>query len=201
MHLITAILDTLFPPSVHARLVRETTPETLADEYMPQTVEGVSVLAEYRTERMVALLHEAKFHRNTTAIALLGRLLATHLKKCGLQDANLVPLPLSKERLRERGYNQTVLIARATQAHLPHLSVHGSLLVKNRHTQPQTSLPRRERLTNLAGAFAIGVHTLPFDTPLVVFDDITTTGTTLAEASRTLKSAGFTRVRKLALAH
>lgn len=205
MYLITTILDTLFPLSAHARLVREMTPELLAEEYVPQTIEGAVVLTSYRAERMQALLHEAKFHRNTAAIALLGELLATHFKKHGKKYARggvrLVPLPLSRERLRERGYNQTVLIVRAAEMHVPQISIDESLLVKIRHTQPQTSLPRRERLTNLAGVFAAGAHALPLDTPLIVFDDITTTGATLAEASRTLKSAGFTRVQKLALAH
>ena len=64
-----------------------------------------------------------------------------------------------------------------------------------------TSLSRAERLKNLTGVFAAGEHALPPDTPLILFDDIVTTGSTLDEAARALTRAGFTHITRLALAH
>ena len=206
---IRSILDILFPLSPDAGCVRDTKFETLAALCSPHTVGEITVLCSYRAPRVRAFLHETKFHRNERAIALLGQLLGEYLNESFPQTVHgknnrelcLVPIPLSSKRLRERGYNQTLLIARAARVHAPHAQVHEELLKKIRHTPSQTSLSRAERLSNLDGVFAAGEHALPLDTPLILFDDIVTTGFTLAEAARALRRAGFTRIARLALAH
>ena len=195
-----ALLDVVFPSSARARIVRDTSFAALKVAYAPRAVGDSTALARYREPLVRALIHEAKFRRNERAIALLGQLLAEHLERTDT-SLHLVLVPLSSERLRERGYNQVNEIARAAHAHIPRLHIHDELLKKVRHTPPQMSLARSERLHNLAGAFAIGEHALPYDTPLILFDDIVTTGSTLAEAARTLEAAGFTRITLLALAH
>jgi ComF family protein len=200
-----AILDVIFPPSAHERVVRTATGASIAAEYAPSAFGDVVVLASYRTPLMRALVQQAKFRRDRRAIELLGQLLAKHLGAAFpnkmRHTIHLIPIPLSAERLQERGYNQTVEIARAAQAHVPSLHIHATLLKKMRHTASQTSLSRAERLENLADAFGVGDSTLPLDTPLILFDDIVTTGSTLAEAARTLRSVGFTRISCLVLAH
>lgn len=194
-------LDMLFPPSPDERRVRDATIAAVMAEYSPYIYAETVVLASYRAPLVHALIHEAKFRHNIRAITLLGELVGTHLRSAIHTEINLVPLPLSPQRLKERGYNQTLEIARATQVHNPSIHIHHELLKKVRHTPLQTSLPRKDRLLNLKGAFAVGECTLSRNTPLILFDDVVTTSATLAEASRTLKNAGFIHVEQLALAH
>lgn len=126
----------------------------------------------------------------------------------------LIPIPLSKERLRERGFNQAALIARALVALDPeHLEMKENILEKIKNPPPQVSLKRRrERLINLRGAFAIrdSVNTRstsPADKYclksrlVILVDDVVTTGATVAEARRVLRAAGAAKVFAIAVAH
>jgi ComF family protein len=191
--------DLIFPPSKEALLVRRATREDVLALYEPRILHDATTLTHYRTPLMTALVHEAKFHANKKAINLLGALLSHHSTKVWPNGAHVVPLPLSSTRARERGYNQIEEIAESACAQGASLEIH-HLLMKVRHTAPQSSLSRSERLTNLQGAFAATAD-IPRDTPLVLLDDITTTGATLDEAVRALTRAGFTHIEKLALAH
>ncbi len=205
----TAFFDTLFPPSQHEKIVRDTSFKILKVACTPHTFGEVTALASYHTPLVRAFIHEAKFHRNERAIALFGQLLGEHLHAAFPLEMpraiHLIPIPLSAERLRERGYNQVLAIARSARARVPHLVVHENILQKIHRTPSQTSLSRAERLKNLAGVFAVGGHapdpTLPPDACIILFDDIVTTGSTLSEASRTLREAGFTHIEQLAIAH
>ena len=207
---LNACIDVLFPLSLDARCIRDTPEATFIAQCAPHTFGDVTALTSYRAPLVRAFIHEAKFRHNTRAIAFLGRLLALYIQNTYPPDAYLdthfIVMPLSAERLCERGYNQVLEIARSAGTHLPNLHIHDTLLTKTQHTIPQTSLTRKERLTNLHGVFAINEHllaenVLSKNTHLILFDDITTTGATLAEASRTLRNAGFTHITQLALAH
>lgn len=108
----------------------------------------------------------------------------------------LVPVPLSPERERERGYNPALLLAREVSriAALPVLEA----LVKVRSTRPQMKLDRSERRTNPRGAYAIRDGE---DVPdrIVLVDDVMTTGSTLEECARVLRNKGCVSVRALLL--
>lgn len=104
--------------------------------------------------------------------------------------ARLIPIPLGPARQRRRGYNQSVALARALSHHW-NLPVLTQLLVRTRDTTTQTALTPGARLANVAGAFAVRSGVLPVRAPLVLVDDVFTTGATLAEAARTLEAAGF----------
>ncbi len=103
----------------------------------------------------------------------------------------LIPIPLARQRLRTRGYNQSEVLARAL-ARQWRIPVLPGLLVRTRETPTQTALTPETRLANVAGAFSPrhgrGVS-LPTGT-LVLVDDVFTTGATLAEAARALAQAG-----------
>ena len=126
--------------------------------------------------------------------------------------AQLVPIPLGAKRLRARGYNQSLWLARAL-ARRWRLPVRSELLVRTRDTRTQTALTPAARLANVAGAFAVrngegGIRNVAASsgslhdhsalrTPhsaLVLIDDVFTTGATLAEAARALEQAGFTTI-------
>jgi len=103
--------------------------------------------------------------------------------------ARLVPIPLGARRLRARGYNQSLWLARAL-GHRWRLPVDAELLTRPRDTRTQTALTPAARLANVAGAFAVGVAFDRPQTALVLVDDVFTTGATLAEAARALAAVG-----------
>ncbi|MEO7107762.1 MAG: ComF family protein [Rhodoferax sp.] len=110
----------------------------------------------------------------------------------------LLPMPLSRERLRERGYNQAHALARALDG--PKLA-HGVLL-RVRDTPPQRTLPRSERLRAVQDAFAIDPlesHRVK-NKRVVVIDDVMTSGASLHAAARVLRGAGAIHITALVLA-
>jgi ComF family protein len=116
-----------------------------------------------------------------------------------LEQVQLVlPMPLSAQRLAERGFNQALVLARA----LAPAKTDPGLLLKVRHTPAQTVLDRKDRLGNMKGAFAIdplqaaqlrGRH-------VALVDDVMTSGASLFSAAQALRQAGAARVTALVLA-
>lgn len=106
--------------------------------------------------------------------------------------ARLVPIPLGLARLRRRGYNQSEVLARALgrRWRRPVLT---QLLVRVRNTPTQTALTPAARLANVAGAFRVRNGHDPHP-PIVLVDDVFTTGATIAEAARALGGTGFTSI-------
>lgn len=118
---------------------------------------------------------------------------------CAVAQADVViPIPLSSQRLRARGYNPAAQLARylAFEKYQPYV------LHRVRHTLAQSDLSRAQRLRNVRGAFAVNaVHRAPLQgTKVLLVDDVMTTGATLKEASRCLLQAGAARVDVLCLA-
>lgn len=116
-----------------------------------------------------------------------------------LDEADLVlPMPLSRERLAERGFNQALLLARALAAD----KTQAGLLLRVRHTAAQASLDRQDRLGNVRGAFAVdplsasGVR----GRRVVLVDDVMTSGASLFTAAESLRQAGAARVTALVMA-
>ncbi|MFA5383782.1 MAG: ComF family protein [Eubacteriales bacterium] len=133
----------------------------------------------------------------------LGRLLAGVVKSLiDLGDsemklekgeiAGLVPVPLAKKRLRQRGFNQSELLAGAVSYNLglPVLP----LLNKARETPAQTGLSREQRQSNLAGVFGVSQCKIPVGKSVILIDDVFTTGSTVSDCSRILLSAGLKSV-------
>jgi ComF family protein len=110
----------------------------------------------------------------------------------------LTPVPLHKVRLRERGYNQSELLARAIADCFPNATVDTSL-TRIRPTRTQSRLAGTQRRSNVKGAFAVLGDGLKGKRVLLV-DDVVTTSTTVSECARALKRAGATSVDVLAVA-
>jgi ComF family protein len=109
----------------------------------------------------------------------------------------LVPMPLAPPRLRERGFNQAMEIARAL-ARGTRLTVEPHLVARVRDTPPQTDLPHDARAANVRGAFACTRAVA--GRSLAIVDDVMTTGASLEELARTLKRAGAARVENWVVA-
>jgi len=136
------------------------------------------------------LLLRFKFHGDLAA----GRLLA-NLSAVGLRDAPrpqaLVPVPLHRSRLRERGYDQALELAK-TVSRSTGVPLCASILRRTRGTARQSELDLSARQRNLRGAFALTSTDLP--THVALIDDVMTTGATLRECAQTLLRGGVTRV-------
>ncbi|MEZ5465988.1 MAG: ComF family protein [Lysobacteraceae bacterium] len=147
------------------------------------------------------LLMRLKFNGDLAAGRVLGELfadalLAERVKRGGI-DA-LLPVPLHPRRLGERGYNQSLELARplAKRSGLPIL---GDALRRRNHTAAQTGLDRKARQNNLRGAFEWTGNAAP-PSRIALIDDTMTTGSTVAECARVLKRAGAEHVEVWVLA-
>ena len=137
-----------------------------------------------------------KFSAALAAGRVLGELWAGHALP--LRPDCLVPVPLHRTRLRARGYNQALELARMLARH-HHLALRPGLLRRVRATSAQTELDAKTRRRNVRGAFEARTGTgLPAHVALI--DDVMTTGATLSECARVLKRAGVQRVEAWALA-
>ena len=134
-----------------------------------------------------ALVQALKFRGELALAPFLGKLLRRAILEPPHVDW-VIPVPLSSARLRERGYNQAVEIAR----HVRPEKLELSLCVRERDAVPQMQLPWAERQRNVRGAFRC--TRLLADATVAVVDDVMTTGATLDEMARTLKRAGAARV-------
>ena len=158
-------------------------------------------LFSFREPQIHDLLWGLKFRNDPSVATLFAPHLAEaieHLAKPEPID-RLIPLPLSDTRRKERGYNQSELLALAVQTRLPLLGIDTTLLAR-RHTKPQTNLNRQARLQNVTGAYSIQPDATVPHQHLLLIDDVITTGASLNEAKRVLQEAGARRVTCLAIA-
>ena len=134
----------------------------------------------------------------------LTRPLATLLQstpgvRAALDAADLVlPMPMSEQRLAERGHNPALLLARR----LAPRTTRAGLLLRTRDTPPQRSLPRAARLKNVRGAFQVDPLAAPSlaGRRVVLVDDVMTTGASVREAASVLSAAGAAHIAVLVLA-
>jgi ComF family protein len=138
-----------------------------------------------------------KFGRDLAAGRTLARLWQREPHPLALPQL-IVSVPLHRQRLRQRGYNQALELARSLASSL-RLPVRHDVLQRVRDTSAQTELDARGRRRNVRGAFAVTRGTSLPD-HVAVLDDVMTTGATLAECARVLKRAGVRRVDAWALA-
>lgn len=118
----------------------------------------------------------------------LARLMIDRLPPLEAIDL-IIPVPLHAERLREREFNQSLLLADKIGRHL-NLPVSGTALTRIAPTPPQTTLSRRERLNNLRGAFTVPRPPSIAGKCILLVDDVLTTGTTVNVCAKTLRKAG-----------
>jgi ComF family protein len=153
----------------------------------------------YPWDRLVAQL---KFRNALDLGGVLAALLREAVERSDAPRAELVlPVPLSRERLRERGFNQAWELARRTARAL-RIDASASALLRVKDTPHQLSLPREQRAGNVRGAFAIDARQarLLQGRRVAVVDDVMTTGTTFAEVARVLQRAGAREVHAWAVA-
>ena len=144
-------------------------------------------------------IHELKYRNLRALAAPLAKLLNDYLSTNPVPGEVLVPVPLHRKRLRERGYNQSSLLAQEL-GKLAKLPVVSNCLTRQRHALPQVrTSTMEERWRNVADAFACGDHRLRGRQVLLI-DDVATSGATLDACAAALKAVGTTLVWGLVLA-
>jgi ComF family protein len=148
-----------------------------------------------------AVIHELKFRgRRRVAERLAERIAASPgCARVLTSEAVLVPVPLHPRRRRERGFNQSELLAKAL-ARRHHLAVAPDAVVRRKETAPQTGLSAAARRSNVAGAFAVRRRSRVAGRVVVLVDDVVTTGATARACARVLRDAGAVEVRLLTAA-
>jgi ComF family protein len=146
------------------------------------------------------LIHLLKYDRVRTAASVLGRMQAEAIGSLQLHFGNgplvLVPVPLHAKKLRQRGFNQSELIARAALKLLSGsgFELKAQVLERCRETQSQIGLSRHQRRENMRGAFKVANAGDIAGREVLVVDDVMTTGTTVSECARVLRRAGASKV-------
>ena len=206
--------DFLFPPRVDEAALSGVSDDaflaSLAPRLVPETRPATVALFSFGNPVVRAAIHEAKYHGSTRAFTLLALALTDYLRDCddvGRRTSYIciVPVPLSRERQKERGFNQVEEVARRAARELD-IAVHATLLERTRDTVSQVSLPRGQREENMRGAFIVSPkldkqgRINPSHTYILI-DDVITTGATLQAALDALRSGGALHVIPLALAH
>jgi len=151
-------------------------------------------------EASAKLVHAFKYGGRTTARATFLALARQATPLADLDPAELiVPVPLHRARLQERGFNQALVLARFLFP-AEGKRIVPDLLIRTRSTHPQVSLSGRERRQNLGGAFAVRRPEQVAGRRLLLVDDVLTTGTTLNECAKVLLAHGAAEVQALTLA-
>ena len=147
------------------------------------------------------LIHQFKYSGKTMLRRPLALLAADQLNQF-VSDSGpniVIPVPLHKKRLRQRGFNQAILLGEifAKRWELPLLR---NTLRRVRWTEPQVNLSAAERLENVKGAFAVSSSSDLSGKKILLVDDVYTTGSTVKECAKILKHAGAEAVIACAVA-
>ncbi len=205
---IAALIDFVFPPRADELVVRRADEAQVRACITPVLIESVrpatTALSSFSDDLVRACIREAKYHASRKAKRLLGAMLTEYLLELGAdtyEEVVIVPIPLSRKRRAERGFNQCEAIVEEALRMGPELPllIESALLTRVRDTEHQTRLSRRERLLNVKDAFT-ATRDLDAQTTYVLFDDVVTTGATMQAAARALRARGARHILPIALA-
>ncbi|MDP2598648.1 MAG: double zinc ribbon domain-containing protein [Candidatus Liptonbacteria bacterium] len=157
---------------------------------------------QYDSATVKNLIHALKFRCIKRAAEPLAALLIEYAAGLALQLENhsVIPIPLSRARLRRRGFNQAELIARAFAGYFS-LPLETESLVRIKNTKPQSETKRLiERRGNISGCFMARDPNALRGKNIILIDDVTTSGATLFEAASVLKAAGARKILALTVA-
>ncbi len=154
-------------------------------------------------DRCVALFHygppidhfvrRLKFHRELSIATVLGEWLAERLQDTAPLPDVILPIPLHATRLRERGYNQALEIAKPVAQQLG-APINRHALLRLHATAAQSDLPLEDRRRNVRGAFAVRAGNDLAGLHVALVDDVMTSGSTVQAAARCLRQAGASEI-------
>ncbi len=215
-HMYKGLLDIFFPKQEHIRHLEHMPAAEFIDRASrplenPIGTIHIYSLFNYKDTLVQQALWELKYRGNRHIARLFASIIYDELLEKlsdmilfdDFRNPVIIPLPLSHERLRERGWNQSEMIARELKNidKSKNFTVRTDILKKIRHTPAQTKLSKEKRLKNLKGCFNVSRPEAIKQKNIILLDDVTTTGSTLEEAARTLLKAGAKKVIGITVAH
>ncbi len=161
----------------------------------PKSAFLLAAASSYGDETVQKLVRHLKYRFCPSAAAPLSRLLIRHLEAAGnpFKDAVVVPLPLAPRRKKERGFNQSELLAAPVAVRF-NIPLAGDALERTRNTQAQADLKWERRKINVTGCFAVKNGAAVAGKNVLLVDDVYTSGATAGEAVKALKSAGAKKI-------
>lgn len=156
---------------------------------------------EYK-EIIRKLLINYKFNDESNLAYSFAKIISKDKNLCRFLEKYdiIIPVPLSKKRYLERGYNQSELVLRKLKKYLPNLMIEKNSLVKIKNIKPQSTLNRNERIKNVKNVYNLQNVEKIYNKNLLIFDDICTTGSTANECIKMLKpiakNIGFMAIAK-----
>ncbi len=156
----------------------------------------------YDDSTLKLLIHHLKFRGVRRAAEPLADLIAQYLRSTEVDFSEfiLIPLPLSRRRKNQRGFNQAEEIARHLVEKIS-LPMRCDILARTKNTKPQTeTVNAAERQQNILNCFSVIKPDGVYRKDIILLDDVTTSGATLGEAARMLKAAGARRIIGLTVA-
>lgn len=210
MHILSSILDAILPRKERIVRIDRYALEDISVSPVEHEACGtqITTLMQYRDRAVEDLIRALKYDHSGHAAKIFAAILAEYLRE---ETANirafstkpviLVPVPLHAARFRERGFNQIEKVLDSLPQEFKDGTVsriESQVLVRTRATVQQTRLSRIDRLKNVAGAFALSDHATIKNAYIILVDDVTTTGATLAEAAKPFEKAFLSL---LSLAH
>lgn len=162
----------------------------------------LAAAANYDSETVKTLIWRLKFEKKPVAAGVLAEILFRHLSSFRIPFSSflLIPIPLHPSRERQRGFNESELIAKnlASRLGLPLIT---RALIRLKNTPPQTETKDFEtRENNMKASFAVPYPDLIKNKNIILIDDVFTSGSTMGEAVKTLKENGVKRVIALVVA-
>ena len=152
---------------------------------------GVRIAANYQDLVLKKALWLLKYRGAKQLAKPLAELIKERVwKKMETKDWLVIPIPLSKNKMRRRGYNQAELIAKELSD-----NICADVLLKKFHTKSQVEVKdKEERLANIIGSFEAKNSETITGKKIILIDDVLTTGATMREAKKVLKQAGAKKV-------
>lgn len=157
---------------------------------------------DYQNGNLKSLIHGLKFRFIKKAAEPLAEILANYVEKIPWSPDKfiVIPIPLGHRRLRQRGFNQSELIAEIFARRLD-LPAEKRILIRAKNTAPQSETKNlEERNGNVKGCFLVVKPESIAGRNIILIDDVTTSGATFLEASLALKEAGARRIVAMAAA-
>ena len=214
MSIFSEITDIIFPPRCVfcSKFLKKSERSicSVCSQRLPKTSQAaykasghyfeICVSPFYYTGIVRDSLHRFKFANARENVKYYGEILADCIRDelSGRYDI-ISWVPVSREHLRSRGYDQSMLLAQCTASSLGETAVEALLKIRNTEVQSRIT-DRNERTRNVRGAYSAAAPELIRDKRILLIDDIITTGATLSECAKTLRMAGAKSVVCAALA-
>ncbi len=158
-------------------------------------------LFKYKNE-IRNLILDYKFRDKSYLYELFAKIITKNEKICGILEKYdiIIPVPIHKKRKKQRGYNQSELVARQISKNIANLQLENKAFIKIKNNKPQSTLSKKQRKQNVKNVYKLENKGKIENKNIVLFDDIYTTGNTANEIAKILKRNGANKILVLTIA-